>query len=377
MEQLEKRKKDFIAKGYFNPDYKKSIPKYPKNLYVITSETGAVIQDIIHRIEARYPLNIFIVPVKVQGQGAEIEIANAISLVNEIKDQKADVIIIARGGGSIEDLWCFNEEIIVKAVFDSKIPIISAIGHETDTTLIDYAADLRAPTPTAAAELATPIAAEIKQCLINIEVRLTRFIQSKCNDEKERISIITRFLMQNDRILQEKYQKTDDLIDSLNFVIRSKFDKIKNKTENLCFNLKTPSQIFDLFSHKISNYFKFIQQNCANLIKNKENNLSYLTINQNILLQKLKFNKIKIDDLSQRIENAFNQKITYFHDRTANLDKFLSSLSYKNTLKRGFSIIRDDQNQIVKSAKNDFNNKELLIEFFDDKIKLNVSKKNN
>lgn len=159
---LEDRKKRLLAEGLFSPDRKKPLPFLPKVIGVITSPTGAVIQDILHRLEDRFPCHVILWPVLVQGEGAAAQITAAIEGFNKLPlDQKEiarpDVLIVARGGGSLEDLWAFNEECVVRAVASSSIPIISAVGHETDTTLIDYAADLRAPTPTAAAEKAVPV----------------------------------------------------------------------------------------------------------------------------------------------------------------------------------------------------------------------------
>lgn len=154
---LEERKQKLAKEGLFDQKLKKKIPKFPKRIGVITSKTGAVIRDIIHRVKERFPTEILLWPVLVQGTEAASQIVVAIDGMNALpKEKQPDVLIIARGGGSVEDLMPFNEETIARAVFRSKIPVISAIGHETDTTIIDYVADLRAPTPTAAAELATP-----------------------------------------------------------------------------------------------------------------------------------------------------------------------------------------------------------------------------
>ena len=160
MALLEKRKDKLLKEGLFADDYKKDIPFLPKRIGVITSPTGAVIKDILHRIHDRFPVNVTVWPVKVQGESSSEEVIDAIEgfhLLEQSNLEKPDVIIIARGGGSIEDLWGFNDEDLVRKVFESKIPIISAIGHETDITLIDLVADLRAPTPTAAAEMAVPV----------------------------------------------------------------------------------------------------------------------------------------------------------------------------------------------------------------------------
>ena len=159
MAMLEERKKKLNEEGLFDLKNKKPIPYLPTHIGVITSPTGAVIKDIMHRLNDRFPSRVTIWPVVVQGENCAHQVASAISGFNQLNDAP-DLIIVARGGGSLEDLWGFNEEIVVRATFSSKIPIISAIGHETDTTLIDYASDVRAPTPTAAAEMAVPVREE-------------------------------------------------------------------------------------------------------------------------------------------------------------------------------------------------------------------------
>jgi exodeoxyribonuclease VII large subunit len=160
MAMLEERKKQLAAEGLFAAERKRTIPFLPETIGIITSPTGAVIRDILHRLADRFPRHVLLWPVPVQGQGAAEKIAVAIEGFNAMVNPP-DVLIVARGGGSIEDLWAFNEEIVVRAAANSKIPLISAVGHETDTTLIDYASDKRAPTPTAAAELAVPVRSEL------------------------------------------------------------------------------------------------------------------------------------------------------------------------------------------------------------------------
>ena len=159
MKLLLERKERFLKEGLFAQ--KRPLPSFPTRIGIITSATGAVIQDILHRLEERYPCHVILCSVLVQGQGANQQVTQAIEMMNQLTDNRPDVLIIARGGGSIEDLWTFNEEEVARAAFASSIPIISAIGHETDFTLLDFVADLRAPTPTAAAELATPVLSQI------------------------------------------------------------------------------------------------------------------------------------------------------------------------------------------------------------------------
>ena len=165
MALLEERRKKLLAEGLFDPARKKPIPYLPRVIGVVTSPSGAVIRDILHRLRDRFPSHVLVWPVRVQGEGAAEEVAAAVRGFNAIaaggRVPRPDLLIVARGGGSIEDLWAFNEEIAVRAVAASRIPVIAAVGHETDWTLIDYAADLRAPTPTGAAEMAVPVLAEL------------------------------------------------------------------------------------------------------------------------------------------------------------------------------------------------------------------------
>src|SRR6187399_195975 len=176
MKLLEERKKKLAAEGLFDEARKQLLPFLPRVIGVVTSPTGAVIRDILHRLDDRFARRVLVWPVRVQGDGAAAEIAAAIEGFNALPEDgpipRPDVLIVARGGGSLEDLWCFNEEIVVRAAAASEIPLISAVGHETDTTLIDYASDLRAPTPTAAAEMAVPVRAEIAAEILDGERRL-------------------------------------------------------------------------------------------------------------------------------------------------------------------------------------------------------------
>src|SRR5579863_5931861 len=176
MALLEARRVKLAAEGLFDAARKQLLPFLPRVIGVVTSPTGAVIRDILHRLADRFPLHVLVWPVRVQGETSAEEVARAIRGFNAFPVDGAiprpDLIIVARGGGSLEDLWSFNEEIVVRAAAESDIPLISAVGHETDTTLIDFAADLRAPTPTAAAELATPVRAELLASLVDLEGRL-------------------------------------------------------------------------------------------------------------------------------------------------------------------------------------------------------------
>ena len=175
---LKDRKEKLEKEGLFDPTHKKPIPFLPEVIGVVTSPTGAVIRDIIHRVSDRFPRHIIVWPVAVQGEECATQVAAAVRGFNALPENgkipKPDVLIVARGGGSLEDLWGFNEECVVRAVYDSKIPVISAVGHETDTTLIDFVSDLRAPTPTGAAEKAVPVRLEIYNTLAKLNLSSAR-----------------------------------------------------------------------------------------------------------------------------------------------------------------------------------------------------------
>ena len=215
---MEARKQKLLAEGLFDAARKKSLPPFPKVIGVITSPTGAVIRDIIHRVQARFPCHIIIYPVMVQGEGAPAQIATAIDNINHLGDYLGgelpapDVIIIARGGGSLEDLWAFNEEIVVRACAASTIPTIAAVGHETDTTLIDFAADVRAPTPTAAAEMALPFPlAQTITALTHQQQRLQQASKKYCNSHEEKIIQLRHRLPSPQKMMVQKNYQLNQL----------------------------------------------------------------------------------------------------------------------------------------------------------------------
>jgi len=221
---LQERKERLEKEGLFDPMHKKTIPFLPEVIGVITSPTGAVIRDIIHRISDRFPRRIILWPVAVQGEGAAEQIAAAIKGFNNLpankKIPKPDVLIVARGGGSLEDLWCFNEECVARATYESEIPIISAVGHETDTTLIDYVADLRAPTPTGAAEKAVPVRLELNNLLIEKENLLKTTLIRNLTEKRLRLSSITQAFPNLNEIIQYIIQKLDDKTERLHYAFK-------------------------------------------------------------------------------------------------------------------------------------------------------------
>ena len=284
---IEQRKKKLQAEGYFNEEHKKPIPFIPDKIGIITSPTGAVIMDIINRVKDRYPTHLLIYPISVQGNKSAGEIIQGIEFFN--KKINVDTIIIARGGGGVEDLISFNDENVVKAAFASKIPIISAIGHETDFTLLDFVADYRASTPTAAAEKAVP--------------EKNNLIEKISALQKQLISGFNLFLKEKDKNI---YQLVKSLnINNLKNLIREKKEKIKSFDKSL-----------------------------VNLLKNK---FKYFQLNLNSIFSRL------------------------------------NSLDTNRILKRGFSIVRDLNNNIIYKKDHANKNNDIVIELSDGKIKAKIS----
>lgn len=219
MQLFERLKAKLAAEGLFDPARRRPIPVLPRVIGVVTSPTGAVIRDILHRLADRFPSHVVVWPVLVQGDGAAAQVANAVRGFGAIQPggpvPRPDLLIVARGGGSIEDLWAFNEEVVVRAVADSPIPVISAVGHETDTTLCDFAADLRAPTPTAAAEMAVPVRAELMAQVAELDARMQRCVARGVERGRERLEAMRRLLPRPDMLLANARQRSDDLAERL------------------------------------------------------------------------------------------------------------------------------------------------------------------
>lgn len=230
---FEKLKKKLSEEGLFDKDHKKEIPKIPKRVGIVTASTGAAVRDIVTTIKRRFPIcETILFPTLVQGDGAKDDI---VKNINRAKDYDVDVLIIGRGGGSIEDLWAFNEEIVARAIYDSEIPIISAVGHEVDFTISDFVADLRAPTPTAAAELAVPNMIDLQKNLDQYSIRLKEAIYKKVNYQKLYLdSIKSSFVIKNPMIMFDNKKQNLDLINNrLNELIIRKVDTAKEKIKNI------------------------------------------------------------------------------------------------------------------------------------------------
>jgi len=232
--EFNKLKEQLSKEGLFDIKYKKPIPNIPKSIGVITSPTGAVIRDIINVIKRRYPkVNVKLYPVNVQGNQSKYDICEGIKFFNE--QNNVDTIIVGRGGGSIEELWSFNEEIVAREVFKSKIPIISAVGHETDFTICDFVADMRAPTPSAAAEIATPNLVDLEYKLDNIKNRLNKSVMNQVNIDRNRVDYIFEKINNylKSYTIKDKITQIDKIYDKINFEIENTISIESERLKNI------------------------------------------------------------------------------------------------------------------------------------------------
>lgn len=348
MALLEKRKQQFEKEGLFDNKHKKKIPFIPKRIAVVTSPTGAVIQDILHRIEDRYPCHVLVWPVLVQGEQSAQQIAKAIYGLNNMEDHnlKPDVIIVARGGGSLEDLWSFNEEIVVRAAFNSEIPIISAVGHETDTTLIDYVSDIRAPTPTAAAEFAVPVKDDLLYTLRDLGTRYDNSVKNYCNNMHNEVKSNARSLPDLEYLTSTYTQRIDDLGFRFIDAFPRYHDSMQHKLKSYAAEIKSPQHHLDIKEKNLNLEFGELKNLARESFKDKIYSLRYIA------------KDLTIDISDKEIELQHTNKL-------------LDSYHYKNTLKRGFAIVRDSNNKIVKSTK-DLSSKTLSVEVVDGKKEIQV-----
>ena len=273
---FEELKKRLNNEGLFDETHKQKLPRIPKKIGVITAPTGAAVKDIISTINKRYPLcEILIFPTLVQGDGAK---ENIVKMIEKANETDVDLIILGRGGGSIEDLWAFNEEIVARSIYNSKIPIISAVGHEIDFTISDFVADLRAPTPTGAALMAVPDQYEIMRYLNEYKGRITNVLNNKLKSANEKLNATANsFILKNILSLYSpKEQKLDILIDKLNGLINNKISYNTNKLNQLLIKLKglSPSEKIDYNIEKIKRLEKNLNNSMKNIIKFKSKELT-------------------------------------------------------------------------------------------------------
>ena len=303
----EKLKKQLASEGLFDQKYKKEIPKFPTKIGIVTASTGAAIKDILSTIKRRYPIcNTYLFPCLVQGELASLDV---VKKIKQAEKYDLDVLIVGRGGGSIEDLWCFNEEIVARAIYDLDIPVISAVGHEIDFTISDFVADLRAPTPTGAAEMAVPNITDIVKLLNQLEIRTVNGITNIVNIRKERVN------------------------------------KLKNS-----YVLKNPITIYEIKEQKFDNLFERLVNDFKNIIAN---------------------NKNKLELTCTKLNNEINNKITKDKNDFFKIISKLEVLNPLLTIKRGYSVVRKDD-KVISSVKDIKKKDNLELELKDGKVNVEV-----
>jgi exodeoxyribonuclease VII large subunit len=328
MALLEERKRKLAAEGLFDAARKRPIPYLPRVIGVITSPTGAVIRDILHRLNDRFPRHVIVWPVRVQGETSAAEVASAIAGLN-CMSPRPDVIIVARGGGSLEDLWGFNEEIVVRAVAASEVPLISAVGHETDTTLIDFASDLRAPTPTAAAEMAVPVRADLVAETANLAARLQRGMSRSLQERGTRLTSAARALPRPEELLALARQRFDSAAGRLAQALRA------NTREH---------------------------QSRLNRVAPR---LSLAPLRTMIATERR-----QLDVSGRRALQSLRRAVELRRQRFDGTAKLLESLSYRSVLRRGFALVRSEDGVPLRSAQAVKPGQRLLIELGDGTIKV-------
>ena len=348
MAMLEKRKAQLAAEGLFDAARKMPIPYLPEVIGVVTSPSGAVIRDILHRLRDRFPRRVLIWPVAVQGEKCAPEVAAAIAGFNALPPGGAiprpDVLIVARGGGSLEDLWGFNEEIVVRAAAASRIPLISAVGHETDTTLIDFAADLRAPTPTAAAELAVPVRLELIATLDALGARQSHALMQGLTRRGQRLRDLGRALPRPEALTAPASQRLDLLAERLPNALAQVAARKRTAFAERAAHVR-PRLLADLAARlrdRLGDRAARLAPALARGTEGAARDHARLAarLRPEALARATAERRRNFDALSARLERVAAAQTEGWRARLGALDRMRQTLGYTETLKRGFAVVR-------------------------------------
>lgn len=363
MAMLEKRRKALAAEGLFDAARKRALPFLPQVIGVVTSPSGAVIRDILHRLRDRFPTRVIIWPVAVQGEGCAPQVTAAINGFNALPEggpvPRPDLIIVARGGGSLEDLWGFNEEAVVRAAAASAIPLISAVGHETDTTLIDFASDRRAPTPTAAAEMAVPVRADLTARLAESGARMARANALAIQRPRQRLSDLARVLGRPAALTEGARQRLDlwgaRLEPGLRQVLRTRRQHLLGRP--------LPAASLRQFTaakrHGLDRLTGRLDLARLRRLERPRDRLDQLQDRLDSSLRRVKATTSRaiaqqlqrIAQLGDRLELALQRGQVQRRDTLARLDRMRQTLGYTETLKRGFAVIHGPDGLITTASQ--------------------------
>jgi len=356
MALLEERKRRLAAEGLFDKERKRALPFMPLVLGVVTSPTGAVIRDIIHRIKDRFPLHVVVWPVRVQGETSGAEVTAAVQGFNALPHdgpiRRPHLLIVARGGGSLEDLWGFNDEALARAVAASEIPVISAVGHETDWTLVDYTADVRAPTPTGAAEIAVPVKAELEATVANLAARLRGCMSRHTDRKRQELRAAARALPSPDQLLALPRRHFDEVTSRLS---RALIVNTERKRARLAAIRLSPATL----DRRMAETRRLIDRDMARAYAAlraalRERRMHFDRTAQRFspqpLLRRHKQAGELLAALERRLDQTALMRLERLRGRVGQAERLLSTLSHQSILERGFALVTDAQGELVKRA---------------------------
>jgi exodeoxyribonuclease VII large subunit len=382
MALMEERKTRLTAEGLFAEAKKRPLPWLPEVVGVVTSPSGAVIRDILHRLDDRFPRRVLVWPVKVQGEGSAEQIAAAIRGFNALPDRgripRPDVLIVARGGGSLEDLWSFNEEIVVRAAADSRIPLISAVGHETDITLIDFAADKRAPTPTAAAEMAVPVRSELLAEVGRLARRVLVCWQRAQEGRRNELRAAQRALPAASDVLAIPRQRLDGAVLALPRALKANthahFRRFAATSARLTLRVLR-GQVAQA-RQRLTVSGERLTLSARSLLRERRDRYASLEARlrtsrlANTLAQRQRIarERERTERLAERAHRALLTALKRLEARIIHRGQLLAALSYRGALARGFALVRDAQGQPLHAAANVEPGAHVSIEFADGRV---------
>jgi len=358
---LEDRRKKLAAEGLFAAERKRPLPFLPEVIGVVTSPSGAVIRDILHRLSDRFPRRVLVWPVAVQGERAAGEVARAIEGFNRLPQEGAvprpQVLIVARGGGSLEDLWAFNEEIVVRAAAASTIPLISAVGHETDTTLIDFASDRRAPTPTAAAEMVVPVRADLVAEVLDYGKRTIACMTRHLREASTHLTGLARGLGDPRRLIEERQQRVDVSGERLALATRALVERRGHELERA--RLASPTAVINAKEQLLASESRALDGAMRHF--------------KTDALQKYARAFDRLEQYGVRLQRHSDDVLQHGQRQVEQLGKLLESYSFHSVLNRGFALVRDQDGRPVLAAA-DLNAGDTIgIEFGDGEVRARVS----
>jgi exodeoxyribonuclease VII large subunit len=382
MALMEERKKKLAAEGLFDEARKQLLPWLPRVIGVVTSPTGAVIRDILHRLSDRFPRRVLVWPVKVQGDGSAEQIAAAIRGFNALPERgpipRPDLLIVARGGGSLEDLWSFNEEIVVRAAADSMIPLISAVGHETDITLIDFAADKRAPTPTAAAEMAVPVRAELFVEVSSYARRMMLCWQRGHDGRRSELRAAVRALPAAGELLSIPRQRLDGAAASLPRALKANthahFRRFAQSGARLTLRVLRAQVAHS--RQRLNSGGERLSLSARALAHRRRDRFAGLAIrlkasklaNAQAQRSRIARERERAQRLAERARRALATALQRHDARVGHAGKLLTALSYRGVLARGFALVRDARGAAVRAAAAVAPGASLTLEFADGRV---------